>query len=130
MECSVSILVDLIDITKGRDEDTCDTRMTITCCSVKWRISIIVLKVRFTSVHEQDSRRSIMTLLAAQVKGREAVLLLEVRICFVFHQYFYRLTESLPCGLMQRCTGLKIILRVYQSPAFEQQSDDLDVSFT
>lgn len=100
VKSSVCILVDLIDITKGADEDAGDTSVSVSGCCMQRRVSVIVFEVRLAARHEQDSGRAVVTLLTREVQSREAALVLEVRIRLVLHQHFHRLSVPFPCRLV------------------------------
>lgn len=112
MESGVCILVDLIDITKGADEDAGDTRVSVSSCCMQRSVSVIVLQVRLAARHQQDSSRAIVSLLTGEMQSRKAALILEVGIRLMLHQDVSRLSESFPCRLVQWSVALQFVLRV------------------
>jgi hypothetical protein len=130
VESGVSILIDLIDITKGADEDAGDSGMTVSAGCMERCITVIILQIRFASGHEEDAGCAIMTILAGEVQSRKAALVFDVGICFVLHQHLSRFTESLPCRFMQWCIALKFVLGIDVGTTFEQQLHQLHMSLT
>ena len=146
MKSCVTVFVLSRHFALGANQNTCDTRMSVPCCRVKWRVSVliniqwlvlgnvtltvayIIFDVRSAAIDEQHPTRLVMTILACHVKCSEPAPVLDVNIGAVVTQHGDSLTEPVLCCQVESCNTINFILMVHSSSSIKQNTDNVDMS--